>query len=52
MAIEITVSLVIGYVASIYTWPHVRAWLVGVETEIRSLEDRAKALKDALRGKL
>lgn len=37
-----------GYVASVYTWPKVSAWIVGAETAVRSLEDRIKALKAKL----
>jgi hypothetical protein len=39
-----------GYVASIYTWPQLRIWLVGIENEIDDLRARARALETALRG--
>lgn len=38
-----------GYAASIYTWDHVHTWVVGVETKIRALEDKAKALRSNLK---
>lgn len=37
-----------GYVASIYSWDWLKTKVVGVETVVRSLEDRIKALKASL----
>lgn len=37
-----------GYAASVYSWPALRTCLTGAETEIRSLEDKIKALKARL----
>ena len=34
-----------GYAASVYSWPALRAWLTGAETETRSLVDKIKALR-------
>jgi hypothetical protein len=34
-----------GYTASVYSWPALRTWLTGAETEIRSLENKIKALR-------
>jgi len=42
------VVLAAGYVASIYTWPRIKLWANGAQTEIASLEARAAALKAAL----
>ncbi len=42
------VVLAAGYVASIYTWPRIKLWLNGAQTEIASLEAKAAALKAAL----
>ena len=42
------VVLAAGYVASIYTWPRIKLWVNGAQTEIASLEARAAALKAAL----
>lgn len=36
---------VLGYVASIYTWPMLRTQVQGVQAEISALEDRIIALK-------
>ena len=47
MAIAIVLAFFGGYFASIYSWPKVRLWVNGIETEIRALEDKAKALKAA-----
>lgn len=41
----IITALVAGYLAAIYTWPKVRTRLVGVETAIASLRDKARALE-------
>jgi F0F1-type ATP synthase membrane subunit b/b' len=41
----IAALLIGGYVASIYTWPKAKLIINGAETEIRALEDKAKALK-------
>jgi hypothetical protein len=40
--------LAAGYVASIYTWPRIKLWVNGAQTEIASLEAKAAALKAAL----
>ncbi len=37
-----------GYAASIYSWEWLKTKVVGVETAIRSLEDKIKALKAKL----
>jgi hypothetical protein len=42
------VVLAAGYVASIYTWPRIKLWVNGAQTEIASLEARAAALKAVL----
>jgi hypothetical protein len=42
------VVLAAGYVASIYTWPRIKLWVNGAQTEIASLEAKAAALKAAL----
>jgi hypothetical protein len=34
-----------GYAASIYSWPKIKLWINGAETEIAGLEARAAALK-------
>ncbi|MEA3028423.1 MAG: hypothetical protein QOF91_3708 [Alphaproteobacteria bacterium] len=39
-----------GYVASIFTWPHLRQALVGLENEIDDLRAKARALETRLRG--
>ena len=44
----ICLAFAAGYAASVYSWPVLRAWLTGAETEIRSLEDKLKALKARL----
>ena len=36
-----------GYAASIYSWPKIRLWVNGAETEVASLEAKAAALKAA-----
>jgi hypothetical protein len=33
-----------GYVASIYTWPSIKVWVNGAESEAAKLEARADAL--------
>ena len=43
--ILVLVALVGGYVASIYTWPALRTWIVGVEAEISRLQDRISKLQ-------
>jgi hypothetical protein len=43
-------ALAAGYVASIYTWPRLRPWLIGVENEIDDLRAKARALESKLRG--
>lgn len=42
------VVLAAGYAASIYTWPRIKLWVNGAQTEIASLEAKAAALKAAL----
>jgi hypothetical protein len=34
-----------GYAASIYSWPRIRLWVNGAQTEIASLEGKATVLK-------
>ena len=41
----ICLAFAAGYAASAYSWPALRTWLTGAETEIRSLEDKLKALR-------
>ena len=41
----ICLAFAAGYAASVYSWPALRTWLAGAETEIRSLEDKIKALR-------
>lgn len=38
---------VIGYIASVYTWPMLRTQVQGIQAEIQSLESRIVALKNA-----
>lgn len=40
-----------GYIASIYTWPAIRATVLGVEAEAKLLRDRATAIINAARGR-
>ena len=40
-----------GYVASIYTWPYIRATVLGVEGEVALLRDRVNAVLSAAKGK-
>ena len=40
------VTFAIGYTASVYTWPTLRSWWSGAETEI----ERLKKAIDILRG--
>jgi hypothetical protein len=42
------VVFVVGYVASIYSWPAIKLSVNGARTEIASLEAKAAALKAAL----
>ena len=42
-----TAVFVAGYAASIYSWPKIRLWVNGAETEVASLEAKAAALKAA-----
>lgn len=35
-----------GYAAAVFTWDKVKVWFVGVETQVRALEDKIKALKE------
>lgn len=37
-----------GYVACVFTWPKVKVWINGAQTEARKLEDKAKALRASL----
>jgi hypothetical protein len=37
-----------GYVVSIYSWPNVKIWVNGIQTEIDNLEAKAAALKAVL----
>lgn len=43
--IVLLVVFAAGYAASIYSWPKVHLWIVGVETAVRSLEERIKVIK-------
>jgi hypothetical protein len=40
-----TAVFVAGYAASIYSWPRIKLWVNGVESEVASLEAKAAALK-------
>ena len=42
----ICLAFAAGYAASVYSWPALRTWLTGVETEIRALDDKIKALRN------
>jgi hypothetical protein len=42
-----TAVFVVGYAASIYSWPRIKLWVNGVETEVASLEVKTAALKAA-----
>lgn len=42
------VVFVVGYVASVYSWPRIKLWVNGARTEIASLEAKAAALKAVL----
>jgi hypothetical protein len=44
----ISLAFAAGYAASVTSWPAVRTWLTGAETEIRALEDKLNALKAKL----
>jgi hypothetical protein len=44
----ICLAFAAGYAASVTSWPAVRTWLTGAETEIRALEDKLNALKGRL----
>jgi hypothetical protein len=44
----ICLAFAAGYAASVYSWPALRTWLTGAETELRSLEDKIKTLKAKL----
>ncbi len=37
-----------GYAVSIYSWPRIKLWVNGAESEIAALEARAAALKAVL----
>jgi hypothetical protein len=37
-----------GYVVSIYSWPNIKIWVNGTQTEIANLEAKAAALKAVL----
>jgi hypothetical protein len=39
-----------GYVLAAFTWPQLRAFLIGAEQEIAQLRARAAALEASLRG--
>jgi hypothetical protein len=40
--------ILVGYVACIYSWDWVKLKVSGVETQVRALEDKIKALKASL----
>ena len=44
------IASIAGYVASIYTWPRLRAVLVGIEGEIESLRQKLRDLEAKFRG--
>ena len=46
----IIAALAGGYVASIYTWPKVKVWVNGAETEIAKLKAYVKALEARIKG--
>jgi hypothetical protein len=52
MSVLITILLAAaaGYVAAVNSWPRLRPWLVGIETEIDNLRERARVLEAKLRG--
>jgi hypothetical protein len=41
----IVLVFVMGYVASVYTWPTIRPKMIGVESEITLLKDRINKLR-------
>ncbi len=41
----IIATFIAGYFVAIYTWPKLRAWVVGAEAEIASLRGKARALE-------
>jgi hypothetical protein len=41
-----------GYVLSIYTWPELRTFLVGMDRELVRLKERAAAIEARLRAAL
>ena len=40
-----------GYALSVFTWPKLRQFAVGIEGELDSLRAKARALEARLRGK-
>ena len=44
----ICLAFAAGYAAAVTSWPAVRTWLTGAETEIRALEDKLNTLKEKL----
>jgi hypothetical protein len=42
----------VGYAASIWSWPGIRAKAIGAGAEISRLRARAKALEDSIKGAL
>lgn len=40
----ITVALIAGYVAAIFTWPKLRTWWAAIDAKIGSLREKARVL--------
>ena len=46
------VGAILGYAASVFTWPLFRQFLLGSEAEVIMLRDKAKQIETNLRAKL
>lgn len=44
------VLVIMGYVLAIYTWPTIRAFFAGAQSEIERLETRLRAFRDAIKN--
>jgi hypothetical protein len=45
----IVVAMIAGYVAAIFTWPKLRAW-VAIEAKIGSLREKARVLATKIKS--
>lgn len=43
-------TAITAYVVSIFTWPHLRRVMIGIDAEVESLRARMRALETRLRG--